>query len=570
MKDWSDFQITVPVGTSAERFTVCPQCSSSRRKKLAKCLTLNVEKLVWLCQHCGWKGTLKGGEERRSLSDRFAPQVYTRPVFIPSPIHAPLVEFFARRSISERILLRYQVSLAVEWMPQLEERVECIQFPYFRGSECLNVKSRSLIGKFFRQVPDAEKILYGVNDITGDLAIICEGEIDKLSFAEAGVAHCLSVPDGAPAPNAKPSAKKFEYLEHCEEVLTPLTKIILATDADAPGQALEQELARRLGPERCWRVHWPDGVKDANELLVRDGPAGLHRLLATATPWPIEGIIAIRNVAGDVTQYYHEGRTRGLSTGWGHLDEFYTVRQGEVTVVTGIPSHGKSELLDALMLNICEEHGWIFGVCSPENRPLKYHLAKLVEKVSGMPFLPGPSERISPTGVTDALTWLDRHIFFIDPDAAMTIPALIEKAKALVLREGITGLIVDPWNEFDHTRTSGMTETEYISQCLSLFKNFSRSQQVHVWIVAHPAKMQKNLDGQYPVPTPYDISGSAHWRNKPDNCLAVWRDVTSPEHYAEVHVQKVRFKEVGKVGVAALRWNPINGRYSHTDLREGT
>ena len=34
-------------------------------------------------------------------------------------------------------------------------------------------------------------------------------------------------------------------------------RIVIATDNDAPGDALAEELARRLGRERCWRVRWP-------------------------------------------------------------------------------------------------------------------------------------------------------------------------------------------------------------------------------------------------------------------------------------------------------------------------
>jgi twinkle protein len=85
---------------------------------------------------------------------------------------------------------------------------------------------------------------------------------------------------------------------------------------------------------------------------------------------------------------------------------------------------------------------------------------------------------------------------------------------------------------------------------------------VHVWIVAHPTKLQKDQKGEYPVPTPYDISGSAHWRNKADNCLAVYRRF-DPHHEppVEVHVQKVRFREVGKIGLAELRYEKVNGNY---------
>jgi len=50
---------------------------------------------------------------------------------------------------------------------------------------------------------------------------------------------------------------KYQYLWNCREYLDPLTKIVIATDADDPGQALAEELSRRLGRERCWRVVWP-------------------------------------------------------------------------------------------------------------------------------------------------------------------------------------------------------------------------------------------------------------------------------------------------------------------------
>jgi twinkle protein len=147
------------------------------------------------------------------------------------------------------------------------------------------------------------------------------------------------------------------------------------------------------------------------------------------------------------------------------------------------------------------------------------------------------------------------------PDEALTIPALLKQAKALVARHGIRGLILDPWNEFDHARGT-TTETEYISTSLTQIRRFARNYGVHVWLVAHPQKLYRRDDGSYPVPTPYDISGSAHWRNKADNCLAVWRDENDPDEPVHLYVQKVRFREVGKIGLVPLRWSSINGRYA--------
>ena len=84
---------------------------------------------------------------------------------------------------------------------------------------------------------------------------------------------------------------------------------------------------------------------------------------------------------------------------------------------------------------------------------------------------------------------------------------------------------------------------------------------MHVWIVAHPTKMYKTNNGKYPVPTPYDISGSAHFRNKADNCITIWRDLEDEHKQVEIHVQKIRFREVGKIGQKNLGFNVTTGRY---------
>jgi len=152
---------------------------------------------------------------------------------------------------------------------------------------------------------------------------------------------------------------------------------------------------------------------------------------------------------------------------------------------------------------------------------------------------------------------------FIAPEDSLTIPALLHTAKQLVARHGIRGLIIDPWNEFDHQRGTA-TETEYISTSLTQIRRFARTYGVHVWLVAHPQKLYRKDDGSYPVPTPYDISGSAHWRNKADNCLTVWRDENDPEAPVRLYVQKIRFREIGKIGMVPLHWSKINGRYSET------
>jgi twinkle protein len=309
-------------------------------------------------------------------------------------------------------------------------------------------------------------------------------------------------------------------------------------------------------------MQWPNGCKDANDVLMRDGPEALVECIQNAQPCPIAGIVRVRDLSDALATLYTEGLPSGLSPGWGALARLYTVRPGELTVVTGIPGHGKSTLLSAMMTNLAMQQGWTFAVCSPENLPLEHYAARLLTLYAGVPFGAGAIPRMTCEMFEQAKTWLDAHVSFLLPEEhSPTVAHLLELARTQVFRMGAKGVVIDPWNELDHSRTSHLQETEYISQALSQLRRFARQHQVHVWLVAHPTKLQKGNNGQYPVPTAYDIAGSAHWRNKADNILSVWRDVAASDHRVQVHVQKIRFREVGRVGMVELVFDPLTGRF---------
>lgn len=561
MKTWAEYKLDFPDTFSGERYSTCPSCSPQRRKKTVKCLSANGDKLAWVCHHCGWSGTLKEGVDHKPDPWKYTERKYRKPSYIPaSTMPEKFMGFFSSRGISEATLKRNKISVERVYMPQIEDFIEAARFPYYRGGEVVNVKSRDL-NKNFRLETSAERIFYGMDEITGDMAIIVEGEIDKLSLEEAGFKNCLSVPDGAPSVKAKDYTNKFSFLENCEEFLAKIKTFILAVDNDEPGKKLEEELARRLGKYRCKRVQWPEGCKDANDVLVKHGKEELAARIEQAQDYPIEGIFEIPDFSWQIDALYDQGNHRGESTGWSNMDLHYTVRRNEFTVVTGMPGHGKSEYLDALFINLATQHGWSFAIFSPENQPLERHFAKLAEKFTGKPFFPGPQERMNKFELTASKEFLQKWFSFIlPPEDQLTVDGILDLAKHVVLKKGIQGMVIDPWNEIDHTRPASMSETEYISYCLSKIRRFARQYSLHIWLVAHPTKLRKLDNGLYPVPTPYDISGSAAWRNKADNCMTIYRNMESS--LVDIHIQKIRFKEVGKIGVVSLKYDPLTGRYS--------
>ena len=563
MRTWDEFGIDLHGKTSGEVKTICPQCSHARKKKHYPCLSVNVDKAVWNCFHCDWSGSLKSGEDRRANMSA-QPLIYRKPVYRATTLPQRVLAWFASRGIPESVLARNRISYGPVYMPQVEEEVNAIQFPYFREGEVCNVKYRDG-HKYFRMVGGAERLLYGWDDVAGDTLIICEGEMDKLALEVAGFLSVVSVPDGAPALNTKNYERKFDYLLSAEALLAPLRKIILAVDNDGPGQKLAEELARRLGPERCWRVTWSSECKDANDVLMSHGADVLQECLADATPWPVSGVVLFDILHSGLNHIYHHGMERGCSPGWPSLAQYYTVRPGEVTVLTGIPSHGKTQVLSAICLNLAQQQDWRITFFSPENYPLERFAAVLIEYYVGQPF--DGEHRMSLAQMHAGRDWMTGHVSFLMPeDDTPTIDALLALAQVQVYRQGIKGLVLDPWNEIEHSRPPQQTETEYISQALTKIRRFARHHGVHVWVVAHPTKLRKAMKGEenagkYPVPTPYDINGSSHFRNKADNCLSVWRDVDAGTRQVDIYIQKIRFREIGRIGQVSLVFEPSCGRY---------
>ena len=565
MKTFQDFGIDLRGKLGIEVKSPCPECSPQRKKANYPCLSVNTEKGVWHCWHCEWAGTLKQGVDTKSEPSRWKVKTYRRPEY-----HAPLllddvaIEFLRSRGITDAVIERSKVDCGRVYFPQTESEHQAVMFPYFRDGECVNFKYRAISEKLFRLHTGAERVLYGYDDMV-DSVIIVEGEMDKLACAVAGHWSCVSVPDGAPSVSTKEYSSKFDFLESAKEKLDKVFKFVIAVDSDAPGQKLEEELARRLGRERCLRVVWPEGCKDANDVLLKLGAGELKALLDNAQPYPLKGIFDLTDLSDRVVYLHQHGMPSAEPLGWHSMKGKFAIRAGEFTVITGIPGHGKSEWLDALMVNLCRNAGWCFGVYSPENQPLEMHVSKLAEKVIGKPFNRGPSERMSEDELHTATQWLNDHVTFVLPEEP-TLDCLLILAKALVFRKGIRGLILDPWNEIEHSRPEFLSETEYVSQCLSRIRTFARQHAVHVFVVCHPTKLAKDRDGSYPVPTPYDISGSAHWRNKADNCISVWRDFEPGNRVTEVHIQKVRFKDIGQAGQKVdLVYHLPTGRYFDDD-----
>jgi len=539
-------------GVTRQTKAFCPMCRDDRQKhRNDKSLSVHFKDDVALfrCHHCGVEGAIKL-DSAPSITQEPRNEV-VRDEF--TEISIDNIEWLVdKRGISEETLADCGVIGSRRWMngDGRGREADVIGFPYITGSTYGDSKVEAVKwrtpDKSFSQSGAARTLWRQENFSGGDL-IICEGEIDAMSFQEAGIFAC-SVPNGAPSSKSQNYGQKFQYLWNAREKISKADRIILATDADDPGNFLAEEIARRLGKAKCWRVRFPEDCKDPNDVLLKHGKQGLVHALESATPWPISGLRSATDFIEAVSELHENGFAKTIGLDIYDLDQIYKVGTQTLTIVTGIPGSGKSTFLTWAMSKLASHNDWRFCIFSAEV-PTEIHISQLCSAFTGKPFT-GP-DKMSKEELDRAIRWVDQHFIFIDDDDT-SIETVLDRVYASVLRLGVTGVVIDPYNFLSASKSSDDNSSHSINQMLVKLKRFATEHELAIWLVAHPAKLFRE-GGKMPTPGGYSISGSAAFFNLADTGLTVSRG--DNKGVSVVTCWKSRFPWLGDTGSALLSFN---------------
>ena len=525
---------------------ICPLCSSDRQPKnqKLKCASYDWERGLGTCHNCHNSFQLHT-YQRKGSSEK----VYVKPEPIKEkPVGSKIEQWFEARGISPQTLRDLRITEGPEWMPQTGKSENTIQFNYIIGDELINIKYRDG-RKNFKLYKGAEKIFYNINSVVGyDNCVITEGEMDVLALHEAGIPNCVSVPNGATL-----NSNNLEYLDNCIDYFDNKEKIILAVDSDEAGQALQQELIRRLGAEICYIATFED-CKDANEYLLKHGKQKLAERIAQARPVPLENVTTFKDVEAEVTDFVKNGFKPGFQVGLQNFDDIFSTYTGQFITVTGIPSSGKSDFVDQMVVGYNEKYGWKTAFASPENAPTYLHAHKIMRKVwQGMPSVGD----IHGDKWNKIASHVNDNFFHIDMER-YTLESVLRKGAELVKRKGIKCLVIDPFNKVRDVDCKTEDVNRYTMEYLQKIEIFAKKYDVLVFIVAHPTKMYKGSDGKIEEPTMYNIKGGGEWYDASYHGILVHRDYEN--RTVKAKVLKVKFQNLGENGAEAhFKWEPKSG-----------
>ena len=533
-----------------KKTSTCPKCSHLRKKKKQHCLMIDWDRGLATCQHCGEILQLhkyKSKKEENFIYPQVSPKI---------EVSSKIEKYFQTRGISKQTLQDLKVGEGVEYMPQIQKEVNVILFNYFYKGKLINIKYRDA-QKNFKLFKGAQKTFYNIDSIQDEYVVIVEGEVDALSYHEAGITSVVSVPNGFTAKGQI----NLDYLNHFYECFDNVENIYLAVDQDQAGENGKRELIRRFGSERILLVDLGN-CKDANEYLLEHGKESLKQTLDNARPCPIENVLRVNDIESDLDEFYRNGAKQGYTIGLQDFDSIFSTYTKQFIVVTGFPSSGKSDFVDQMTIGYNMMHGWKTAYASTENYPHYLHVDKLVRKLYGST----PSYED-----TKELAWrrcvkhVNDNFFFIDFDNGFELDKVLKKAEELVKRMGIRCLVIDPFNKVRDKANLSLSITDYTNQYLNKIDEFCKKHDVITILVAHPTKPQ-NDKGKLIEPTFYDVKGGGEFYDMSPHGILVHRNYE--ENTVMVKVLKVKFGNLGENQAKVdFMWNVNNGRY--TKLRFG-
>ena len=527
---------------------VCPLCSSDRKasNQKAKCASYDWQRGLGTCHNCDTSFQMHTYKRKGN-----AEKVYVKPTAYKVEEPSMKVEdWFKTRGISKSTLDDLKVSEGPEWMPQTGKNENVIKFNYFMGGNLINVKYRDG-RKNFKLYKGAEKVFYNIDSIVGhDYCVIVEGEMDVLALHEAGITNAVSVPNGATL-----KSNNLDYLDSCIDYFDSMQNIIIATDTDDAGLALQAELIRRLGSEVCLTATFED-CKDANEYLVKHGKDKLVSRIVNAKPVPLENVTTFKDHEEEVIDFVNNGFKPGFQIGLDNFDDIFSTYTGQFITVTGIPSSGKSDFVDQMCIGYNANYGWKTAFASPENKPNFLHAHKLMRKVwGGMP----TKADVHTEKWNNIADHVNDNFYHIDMER-YSLESVLAKGAELVKRKGIKCLVIDPFNKVRATTANDNDINKYTMEYLMQIEIFAKKYDVLVIIVAHPTKMYKDQNGIIEVPTMYNIKGGGEWYDASYHGLVVHRNYQLKT--VMVKVLKVKFQNLGENGAEAhFKWNPDSGGY---------
>lgn len=280
------------------------------------------------------------------------------------------------------------------------------------------------------------------------------------------------------------------------------------------------------------------------------------------------GIVDYSKLYNKVIENIKEGNRVGFETSHILFADKFRFKGTGILVVTGIPTMGKTEVVDSWIIDLARlyEHQTIVAGFE---QSIQEHIVKLVRRFLGLDITANNWMNVKNQPIfNEAYKFVTKYIKHIDTDmVGGNISSLLEIATKYIKKSRDLGnnpkyLVLDPFNLLSlKYRGSGH---EKIEEMLRRITHFSHKMKVMCIVVAHPLKMTKDeKTGQYKVPDLYSVKGSSAFFDMAYSGIVIHRRA---DGYVLVKILKVKQNNLGEIGAEILfMYDKSSGRYVPVD-----
>lgn len=470
------------------------------------------------------------------------------------------------RGFTQEIIERQKLGLKEKQYFRETGEVKGLVIPYLVNGNCVFAKYRTLppSPKAFASPTGWDAPLYNGEILTEQLSevVIVEGEANTLFLMSQGIENVVGVP-GA-------NVKKAVWIELLDKLIAGGLKVYILYDNDKAGKKSAQEVASRIGYDKCQRMVLPffevtvpldecklcdeDGNlksagtdkhveclhkrigKDVNEWFQKGGGTveAFEQMKKNATLFDVTGVTSPDNVLTELEEEV-EGKEElapSYSTGWDDFDRLVAFENGDVIDVVAPGKIGKTTWGLNLIDNMVErynEDGLIVCLEMAQKRVAKKWVCKITgfEDVLVPPHSPEAAQKLVAykEAIKKAREIQSRRradLYFAYPQLVKEPEDVFKLIRDCVRRYGVKWVMFDNIQLLcDLTLKNQGHRTVQLSQISKGFSKLAKDfaeMGVKIIRIVQPKQIDKDS-----VVTSRDVDGSSQIEKDCDAQILLWR-----------------------------------------------
>jgi len=324
--------------------------------------------------------------------------------------------------------------------------------------------------------------------------------------------------------------------------------------------------------------HFEDGEEEADDYIdyseyttKKPSKKNAKGTVEGADEIELDGMVNYDTLFDSVVEVVKEGDRVGYEISYKSFSDIFRFKGTGILTITGIPGHGKTEIVDACIVDLARLYGHSTYIVGFE-QTTEEHIIKLIRRMIGTNVTcPSwfndkntPEFKRAFNFITSKIKHLNTNK--VGGNIIEILEILARKiSEARERGENPKYVVMDPFNMLSiKGRLSGH---EKIEEILRRITHFSHQMGVLVILVAHPFKMKiDEKTGAYAIPDFYSVKGSSAFFEMSYHGLVVYRTGYQASSVVLVRVLKMKQNNLGSTGEEVhFTYDKNSGRYIPID-----